>query len=54
MHITLGITLLLAIPFTYFKGSFEDVILLASVCHIVIIKFICNDFTISNQLYYLC
>ena len=29
-HITLGTTILLAIPFTYVKGSFEHVILLAS------------------------
>ena len=31
MHITLVTTILLAIPFTYVKGSFEHVILLASV-----------------------
>ena len=34
MHITLGTTILLAIPFTYVKGSFVHVILLASVCPI--------------------
>ena len=31
MHITLGTTILLAIPFTYGKGSFVHEILLASV-----------------------
>ena len=31
MHITLGTTILLAMPFTYVKRSFEHVILLANV-----------------------
>ena len=31
MHMTLGTTILLTIPFIYVKGSFEHVILLANV-----------------------
>ena len=56
MHMTLGTTILLTIPFTYVKGSFEHVILLANVGPIETNELL-NSLamtSLSVKLYYLC